>query len=394
MSSRLVPLLGVALLSSPSYGYEFSLKGMIKPEVVASDAAVASYGSTYSQVAPTNALRTDIFGGGPATPQETQYLESEASSFQAAQSRFSLNMKHEKVRAVLEFDFIDGEDGFSNQTAIQSQEIRVRLATLYYDVSDELTIFAGQKWTTAAGIKSSGSYNWIGNAYRAGNSGFLAMEAGATYKNAGWEVTGALTGRGRNNSAAGINANELGAIPGLAFDANYNFSGHKVGVAGHFSKVNFEDEPGFVSGQDQDANLFKVYGIFKLGAVTLNGEYYTGQALNNQNALGIAPATSLNAGVVRESFDESGFFTYASWDINKTNNIKVGYASAEVDSGDRDRLSLTELSKNTTAYINYSHKVTDYLTFFTQFTHFDTEYGVDFENFTAVVGRAGLLFKF
>lgn len=396
MFSRFVVSLVVLAVSIPAHAFEFSFKGMIKPEYIHTDAGIASYGSGYSQVAPTNALRTDIFGGAPATPQQTEFLESAAGSFQAAHSRFSLNMKHENVRTILEFDFIDGEDGFTNQTAIQAQGARLRLATLYYDANDQWTLFAGQKWTTAAGIKSNGSYNWIGNAYRAGNSGFLAMEAGATYRNGDLTITGAFTGRGRNNSPAGINANELGGVPGIAFDANYRFSGHTVGVAGHFSEVNFSSEPGYVSGGDQDANFYKMYGVFKLGgSVTLNAEVYTGEALNNQNALGIAPATSLpGSGVVRQSFGESGFFTYVNWDIRPGHNVKAGYSSAEVDSGDRSRLTITELSKNATAYVNYGYRLTDSLTAFAQITHFDTEFGVDFESFDVIETRLGAVFRF
>ena len=304
-------------------------------------------------------------------------------------------MSHEKVRTILEFDFIDGEDGFTNQTALQAQGARLRLATIYYDATDNVTVFAGQKWSTASGIKSNGSYNWVGNGYRAGNSGFLAMEAGATYKNAGWSVTGALTGRGRNNSAAGINANELGGVPGLAADVNYTFSGHRVGFAGHVSEVNFSDEPGYVSGGDQDANLYKLYTVLKFGSVTLNAEAYTGESLNNQNALGVAPVSNLDgSGVVRESFGESGFFTYVNWDFRPGHNFKAGYSTAEVDSGDRDRLTITELSKNTAAYLSYGYQATEGLTVFGQVTHFDTEFGIDFEDFSAVETRIGLLFRF
>lgn len=393
--NRFVCLSTVMLLSSPAFAWDFSYKGMIKPELVSANRAIASYGTTYSEVAPTHALRRDNFGGAAATPQQAEFLDSAASSFQAAQSRFSLHMNHEKVRTVIEFDFIDGEDGFTNQTAIQAQEPRLRLATIYYDYSDKVTFFGGQKWSTAAGIKSNGSYNWIGNGYRAGNSGFLAMEAGLTYKNNGLSFTGAITGRGRNSSAGGINANELGGIPGIAVDVNYSFSKHKVGFAGHTAQINYESEAGFVSGEDQDANLFKVYTSLNFGAVKFAAEAYTGQALNNQNALGIAPAARLNGdGSVRESFDETGFFTYVTWDIDAKQTVKVGYSSAEVDSGDRARLSLTELSKNSTAYVSYGYKVAEGLTAFAQVTRFDTEYGVDFENFSALVTRAGVVFKF
>jgi hypothetical protein len=395
MLKRIAASVALVLVNTPVDAFEFSFKGMIKTEAVTSSQGIASYGSTYSQVAPTHALRTDIFGGAPATEQQTNFLESESTSFQAAQSRFSLNMKHEKIRGVLEFDFIDGEDGFTNQTAIQAQEARLRLATLYYDYSKNLTIFGGQKWSTASGIKSSGSYNWIGNAYRAGNSGFLAMEVGATYKVDDLTITGALTGKGRNATAGGINANELGRMPGLAVDVNYKFSGHTVGFAGHIANLNFEDEANFAAGEDQDANLFKVYTTLNFGDVSVNAEYYSGEALNNQNALGVAPAARLGAdGQVRESFSETGFFTFVSWNISPDSNVKVGYASASVDDSDRERLSLTELNKNTTAYINYGYKVTTGLTAFAQLTHFDTEYGVDYENFTAMVARAGVVFKF
>ena len=395
MLKRIAASCALVLVNTPVDAFEFSFKGMIKTEAVTSNQAVASYGSVYSQVAPTHALRTDIFGGAPATEQQTNFLESESTSFQAAQTRFSLNMKHEKIRGVLELDFIDGEDGFTNQTAIQAQEPRLRLATLYYDYSKNLTIFGGQKWTTAAGIKSSGSYNWIGNAYRAGNTGFLAMEVGATYKADNLSITGALTGKGRNATAGGINGNELGRMPGFAFDVNYKISGHTIGAAGHFANIKFEDEPNFTSGEDQDANLFKVYTMLNFGDVSFNAEYYTGEALNNQNALGVAPASRLSAdGQVRDNFSESGFFSYVSWNISPEHNVKIGYASASVDDSDRDRLGLTELQKNSTAYINYGYKIMTGLTAFAQVTHFDTEYGVDNESFTAAVARAGVVFKF
>lgn len=395
MLKRIAASCALVLVNTPVDAFEFSFKGMIKTEAVTSNQAVASFGSVYSQVAPTHALRTDIFGGAPATEQQTNFLESESTSFQAAQTRFSLNMKHEKIRGVLELDFIDGEDGFTNQTAIQAQEPRLRLATLYYDYSKNLTIFGGQKWTTAAGIKSSGSYNWIGNAYRAGNTGFLAMEVGATYKAENLSITGALTGKGRNATAGGINGNELGRMPGFAFDVNYKISGHTIGAAGHFANIKFEDEPNFTSGEDQDANLFKVYTMLNFGDVSFNAEYYTGEALNNQNALGVAPASRLSAdGQVRDNFSESGFFSYVSWNISPEHNVKIGYASASVDDSDRDRLGLTELQKNSTAYINYGYKIMTGLTAFAQVTHFDTEYGVDNESFTAAVARAGVVFKF
>ena len=394
MYTRIAACCALALASTQASAFDFSFKGMIKTEVVASTEGVASYGSTYSHVAPTHALRTDIFNGQPATDQETNYLESQSTSFQAAQSRFSLNMKHNKIRGVLELDFIDGEDGFTNQTALQAQEPRLRLATLYYAYSDNLTLFAGQKWSTAAGIKSSGSYNWVGNGFRAGNTGFLAMEAGATYKVDNLTLTGAVTGKGRNLSSSGVNNNELGGMPGFAIDANYKISGHVFGFAAHVAELQFEDEPSYVGGGNQDANLFKVYTTLNFGTVSLNGEYYTGEALNNQNALGVAPAVTISSGMVSESFSESGYMLYASWTPAAGHNIKVGYGSASVDSGDRDRLSAPSLNENSTAYINYGYQATEGLTTFAQLTHFDTEYGSDYESFTTAVIRAGVVFKF
>ncbi|MEE4244626.1 MAG: hypothetical protein V2I33_04400 [Kangiellaceae bacterium] len=395
MFNRTVLASAVLLAASPSFAYDFSFKGMIKPEFINTSAAVGSYGNTYSQVAPTHALRTDIFAGGPATAQQTEYLDSPAGSFQIAHSRFSLNMKHEKVRTIFEFDFIDGDDGFTNQTAIQAQGARLRLATIYYDASENLTYFAGQKWSTAAGIKSNGSYNWIGNGYRAGNSGFLALEAGATYKADDWTITGAVTGRGRNNSATGINANELGGMPGLALDVNYAYSGHKIGFAGHVSKVRFENEAGFTSGQDQDANLFKVYGSWKFDGFKLDAEFYTGESLNNQNALGIAPSTRLDgAGAVREGFGESGYFAYVTWSPAAGHTMKFGHSNASVDSSDQDRLSLTELADNSTTYINYGVELDESLVAFAQLTDFTTQYGGDFAEFSSLETRVGVVFKF
>lgn len=388
MINRLTPvsaaISAIVLMSSPVAAYEFTFKGLVKTEILHSDAGVASFvGGKYSHVSPTHALRTD-----DTDPQVATYLDSASTSFQAAQSRFSLNMKHDKARAVFEMDFVDDDDGFTNQTALQAQGTRLRLATIYYDASDNVTVFAGQKWSTASGIKSSGSYNWVGNGYGAGNTGFLAMEAGATYKKDNLEVTGALTGKGRNLSSSGINANELGSMPGIAFDVNYSFDGHKVGVAGHFAEINYEDEPTFTTGENQDANLYKVYGTFKFGDLSLAAEAYTGESVNNQNALGLAPGSSA-AG----SFSESGFFTYLTWNIKPGHTAKFGYGTAEVDSGDQDRLTAASRAKNSSFYANYGCQVTKGLTAFAQITNFDTEYA-DSESFSATVLRVGSIFKF
>lgn len=375
------------------YAAKVEYKGIVKTDVVHSDSGVGSYSNTYSHVAPTRALRTDRVNGAAATGQQTKNLRSESMSFQTAQSRFSFHLIHGDVKGVFEFDLIDGEDGFTNQTAIQSQGIRTRLATLYYSIDKNLTLFAGQKWTTVAGIISSGSYNIVGNGFQAGNTGFLAEELGIKFSKGDWDLTAAITGKGRNNGT-GVNYNELGSTPGFATDIRKILSGHVFGVAGHFAKLNFEDEASFISGEDKKAYLTKAFSNLSFGSLKLSLEYYYGQSLNNMNALGVAPATALSSGSVTRAYRESGYFTALSWKASEKNLFKFGHGSADVESSQESTLSEAQLSSNAYYFASYTRSLTKKLSGYLQLTQFESDYGPSSKSFGALISQLGMMFKF
>ena len=143
-------LFSFSLLSFTTHALEFEFKGFLKAEVVNTNNGVGSYSNTYSHVSPTRALRTDRFSTNGsdniASTQQNRYLRSSSTSFQAAQSRLNLGIKKNQVHGLIELDFIDGEDGFSNQTALQSLGPRIRLATIDYNFTDHVKIFIGQIW--------------------------------------------------------------------------------------------------------------------------------------------------------------------------------------------------------------------------------------------------------
>lgn len=305
---------------------DVKVKGFIKAEVVQSQSGVGSLGNIYSHVATTRALNTDA----GATEQEKAYLSSSATSIQTAQSRFSLTATEGDLKTVIEFDLLDGESGFTNQTAIQNQEPRVRLATIYYNLSEEFTVFAGQKWNTASGNKAVGSFNFVGNGFQAGNTGFLAQEFGLSYDKNNLSLTGAISGKGKNKDANGVNNNELDSNPGIALDANYKINNFKFGLAHISAELAFESEKNYVSGDNVTASLSKFYLDYKTSEFRIFGEYYLGNSISNLNALGIAPGTS--GGTVSRNYFESGYWLSAKYNMNKKSSFTIGHGTAEVDS--------------------------------------------------------------
>lgn len=389
MKQKLI-CLGLTFFSINAFSMNIEFKGFVKAEVVNSSAAVGSYGTTYSHVATTKALRTD-----DSDPQKKKYLESSATSFQTAQSRFSFNVTHGKTKGVIEFDMIDGEDGFNNQTALQSQEPRTRLAYVQHQFTDELLVFIGQKWTSAAGIKGIGSFNFVGNGFQAGNTGFLMEELGATYNKSKMSYTLALSGKGKNDNANGVNHNELGSSPGVAIDVHYKADQFTVGFARHGATLNYELADGYVSGGNKEAYFNKVYFLTQFGKSKLFGEFYQGQALNNLNALGVGAAVSMSgSGVVSDEIKESGYWLTFQTAVGEKGLITLGYGMASVDSEHHDTLASTSMKSNSYTLLGYTHNTTDKLQTFIQYTGHVTEYGSAGDSFSAAVIQTGMLVKF
>ncbi len=382
---KLKSLCGLLLLSNATYALNLEVKGFLKTDIYHSDQGVGSYGDDYSHVAPTRALRTD-----QGTTAKQRRDGSEATSFQIAQSRFSFHITHGKAKGVFEFDFIDSDTGFNKQTALQAAGIRTRMAYLDYAINDRFSIFMGQKWGTASGIKGVGSWNYVGNAFQTGNTGFFNQELGFSYKLNNLTFTLALTGKGRNFNG-GVNENELGSMPGLALDINYKSKSFMIGLASHAGELEFEKNEDFTgTGENQNAYLAKVYGNVSFWKAKWNLEYYVGQSLNNLNALGVGAATKIDdSGNITKAVRESGVWTSLMVNWNKISKSTFGYGQAAVADSFVSNLGATSISENTLMFANYSRSLTDQLQWYIQWENYTTKYGSDEKEFDANVYISG-----
>ncbi len=384
---KLLSVGAAAIMIAPlsSQAVEFKFNGFVKAEVIHSDAAVGSFGDTYTHTAISRANRVDT-----TPPEAKKYEKSSATSLQTSQSRFGFQVIQDKTTGYFEFDLIDPNAGFTNTTALQAQGPRTRQAFISHKVDDSLTVFIGQKWSTAAGIAWVGSYNIVGNGYQAGKVVFLNEEVGATYKLGNLSFTGAITGKGRN--AGAINENELGTQPGLAGNIEHKTEKFLLGVAGHVSKLHWDETNSAASGlRDREAYVAKAYGSATFGSFKWDLEGYMGTNVNNLNALGIAQASNGTS-----SWKESGFWTNLTYDISKLDVMRLGYGMAQVDDEQESRLAATGLQDNQYIHANYGRTIGNGLTAFVQYTYHDTKYGTGStqKSFQANVGQAGLLYKF
>ncbi len=370
---------------------DFKFKGFIKAEVVHSNKSVGSYGDSYSHVAVTKANLKDT-----TTPQTKKYSDSASTSFQTAQSRFAFEVTEGKVYGILEFGLIDpASTGFTNQGPLQAAGPRTRLAFINYTISQNTKFFIGQKWGSATGIPWNGSFNYVGGGLTAGNTGFLNNEAGLTHKLGEVSITGAITGKGKNaagSTADGANQNELGHTPGVAGNVEYKQEDLLIGLAGHWGKMIFQRDDAFTSGHNRNAFVAMVYASNKFGALKFDLEAYLGSNLGGLNALGVA---SRPVGAGHSSRERGAWFGLA-YDLSEVDVFRLSYGMAEVSNGTAEELSATQMNENSYAYLNYGRNLGDGLTWFAQYTYFNTSYGFGSakRNPDASVWQSGMLYKF
>ena len=202
-----------------SEGRMIQFYGFILPRLIYADRAVESYGNqnTSAVTAAANPVVQSLnstqnlggFTGAGADPNDSR------ASFQLAQSRAGVRINPgERVRGVLEFDFID----FTKSSPLTTMVPRVRQAYVEYSLGDEDIFSVGQFWD-AFGPVGPFTYNVVGRMFLAGDIAFMRDQLSWTHKTTTYEATIAAGLQGANRFP-GDNNLELNQTPTAALRLN------------------------------------------------------------------------------------------------------------------------------------------------------------------------------
>ncbi len=365
---------------------DFDLYGFLKTSYITADQKVTSYGAA-GVGAITHASVID-----ETNPSTKKADEERRFAFQAQQSRFGFKVRNGKnVTARLEFDFID----FGASAPSPDYDIRIRIAMLDWQISENLKFQGGQKWVAAMGVLPH-TYNYVQSSFYSGNTGFISQEMALKYSLGSVDVTGAISSRGRNQGNGGVTENERGFLPALTLRADYKHGAGIVGASIMGAKLEGESDALNTTNTYHDGNAFiaKVYGSYKNSSFDLRAEYFTGQNTGDLFMLAIAGDTFTSS--TGQNISTSGGFLSVKAPVSKKNNVYAGYGMVEMNDGEK-YVAANSLIGNKVITAGVDHKTDSGITAFLELQSFDSEYSVTStttKSYDAMTLETGLVFKF
>jgi len=257
--------------STSDEGDAVRVYGFIRPVVGVAQGAVESF-SNPNQVAPTAA----------ANPAYASYPDKTRMAFEVAQTRMGVWL-HEKapVRGHVEIDFVD----FTKSTPTTATMPRLRIATVEWHPTADLTFLAGQDWDLVQPIMPHG-LNFVGGLFEAGNTGFMRQQVRGLYRVGDFEFGVEAAMPGFNNTAKD-GPLELEALPLGGARVQYNMgSAGRVGVSGYAAPFVFK--PHTADETKMTAALAGLYGDVTYAGVNARFEGYWGQNIANAGSLGLS----------------------------------------------------------------------------------------------------------
>ncbi|MET0387750.1 MAG: hypothetical protein ABW321_17395 [Polyangiales bacterium] len=275
--------------------------GILKPTVTFSGGAVESFSN------PNAGAIT-----AAANPVLANLPDDARLSLQVAQSRFGLWVNEKgPVRGHIEFDFID----FAKASPTVQALIRLRIATVEWNVTDHVLITAGQDWDLHAPINPFG-VNLVGGHFVSGNTGFMRQQIKLFYSVPGaFEIAGAI-GLQSANATPKDAAVELARTPTIALRGTALLGkAGKLGVSGIATSLRLAPGP---TERRALAGAFGVFGdVTFLESFNARFEGYLGRNAANLGLLAIGQ------GVVSHDVAEAGFFA----SLRKTFDQHAVYAT-------------------------------------------------------------------
>lgn len=260
---------------------------------------------------------------------------------------------------------------------------RLRIASVNYKASDSFKIKAGKDWVLFDGINPH-TYNFVGNNYRSGNTGFIADEIAATYSFSGMDLALGVSQHGRNDSTIkGSNVNSNPPVrtngsteapsefstPAVTLRYDYNFENSKLGVAYIIGKSKWSSVNSTL--KDKDTNAGKVFGDLKFADLNIRFEYYIGKNVNDLALLGLG--NSVASDVETKDKNESGGLISFGYKISDTSHLHAGYGIAQI-TNKKDSAATDALVDNTSARIGYKKDYEGGFSSIIEFTTFNSKY--------------------
>lgn len=355
-------------------GFEMIPYGFIRASTSYSDAGLGSFNNN-NMVAPTHAIA-----------QIDNASKDSRMSFQAQQTRIGVDLKKDKnISAKLEFDFVD----FNKSSPTTQMNPRVRIASVTYEFEEHKFII-GQDWDLFSPVGAF-TYNYVGNYFLAGNTGFMRQQIQYLNTQGEWEFGGAL-GMAGSNPGVMEGDLELSKSPSYALRAIRKIAGKgRVGISGIYARSHFE-----VNNSSHDSYSGNLFYEQTFGRISLKSEFYFAQNLANLGALSIGKGTST------DNVKEHGGFLSASLKLTEKSVATAGIGFASVDNEKSvtpftaGASASTGILNNTVARLGYEYMVTADLSVLCELSRYETELKLASKNkmFIAHQVDAGILLRF
>lgn len=262
--------------------------GILKPTITFASDAVESFGNVNAS-APTAA----------ANPVLAGLRDERRLTFQAAQSRFGLWINEQgSYRGHVEFDFID----FAKASPTVQALVRLRIATVEWSPTSELTLVMGQDWDLDAPVNAFG-VNLVGTHFQAGNHGFMRHQLKALYRPLSALELGFALGLASANPTPRDNNVELGQVPTFALRVSTLGKFGRLGVSALATRLRFSPGPMERHALGAIGSLFG--DLIPYASLSLRFEGYVGR---NAASLG---TLAIGSGRVDRDVEEAGFFVSA-----------------------------------------------------------------------------------
>jgi hypothetical protein len=341
-----------SLSAAPLSNFIFSLDGFIKAAAIYSDSPMASY-QNLNLTAPTHALPASIIRE-----------QGSRLSFQTQQTRIGLGMNKGPTIGRLEFDFVD----FSKASPTTQMVPRVRIASITHRW-DQYILIAGQDWDLFSPVGGL-AFNYIGNYFLAGNTGFMRPQAIIMQNTPNWEMGMAIGMAGANPGLVDADL-ERGKSPSYAFRWGHLGSNYRLGMSFIYSALAFyEAEP-----RRRDAHGQNIYFEQSFSWGELRSEIYYGQNLANLGTL------SLGRGDHEVNVREYGGFISSSVRLNERQSILAGAGFARIDNHmalppfsmrTDETIENLGIRENQVTRIGHEYRINDDLSVNTEATRFKT----------------------
>lgn len=297
--------------------YDLNLYGFLRPALSIATGSVSSFGMATGSSSALRWERDNQVAATEAAPHlGVSHPLSARSQLTVGQSRFGIVAKRGAIESRIELDFVD----FDRAEAATAIRPRLRVIGASLELSDRLSLFAGQDWDIISAAKPF-TYNPVSLYFRGGNTGFIRPQFKLTFRNGERsEVASVAIGAaGLNDADSNASALERGVAPSLG--ARLNVVQGKLltlGIATVGAPRRVENASGSV--ETRPAWLGKMFAEYKpASSIEIHANAFFGV-----NAQSMGAIQSLGSATYAGSQFEIGGFLTADVHLTSRFDLLVG----------------------------------------------------------------------